>query len=430
MDPVKVDQPEFGKRLRARRMAGGLSQKDIAGGVVAPSYISLLENGERVPTLDVVVHLAAALDTTPGDLLGDESWDSLTPAKQGGHNRIVDRFEARRLVAMGDFARAKKMLEERRSALGKSGDREQYLELGIELSGVLAALAMQAERLELLDELTALPEVRAAVEIQVSLAIDRVATLRELGRLWDARVAGYGTMTVLEQSDIRGGADHVRLLGVLVSILCELGEFDTARPLLTEMLAIADGLGPDAAPGVLGRGHWAAGMAYARMGEFDLARDHLARARATLSYAAMPTSDWLRFCRSTVSILLDAGDLAQAAEWLEVTELTARLTGSVVEQTAAARERARYELASGNPAAAAELFGAVTSGKNALTGLDLVTAQVGYSDALAQLGRYDEAVDLLRRTAVQSERLGSFRHAAEAWRRIDQLRESADRPRS
>ncbi|WP_409492260.1 helix-turn-helix domain-containing protein [Amycolatopsis sp. cmx-11-12] len=425
---MKVDQPEFGKRLRARRTAGGLSQKDIASGVVAASYVSLLENGERMPTLDVVVHLASALGTTPGDLLGDESWDRLVPAAaQPGPSRIVDRFEARRLVAMGDFARARKLLEERRAALRTAGDREQYLELGIELSGVFAALGMQAERLELLDELTALPEARAAAAIQVSLAIDRVATLRELGRLWDARVAGYDALTLLEKSaDVRGGTDHVRLLGVLVSVLCELGEFETARPALADMLATADALGPDATAGVLGRAHWAAGMAYAKMGEADHARDHLGRARSTLSYAAMSTSDWLRFSRSTVSILLDAGDVGQAREWLEVTELTARLTGTAFEETAATRERARYELASGNPEAAAELFGAVTEGENALTGLDLVAALIGRSDALAQLGRADEAVELLRATALRSEQLGSFRHAAEAWRRIDQLRQSAD----
>ncbi|MFC7617417.1 helix-turn-helix domain-containing protein [Actinokineospora soli] len=67
---VGIRQPEFGQRLRRLRLAKGLSQRDVAGTVVNPSYISLLESGARVPTLEVVMQLAAALEVAPEDLAG------------------------------------------------------------------------------------------------------------------------------------------------------------------------------------------------------------------------------------------------------------------------------------------------------------------------------------------------------------------------
>jgi transcriptional regulator with XRE-family HTH domain len=56
--------------LRARRIAAGLRQADLAemAGVTQP-YLSLLEGGERTPGLAVLCRLAGALGCTAGDLM-------------------------------------------------------------------------------------------------------------------------------------------------------------------------------------------------------------------------------------------------------------------------------------------------------------------------------------------------------------------------
>ena len=51
--------------LRKRRTKAGLSQEALAFEAgVHPTYISLLERGQRNPTLNVIALLARALDTT------------------------------------------------------------------------------------------------------------------------------------------------------------------------------------------------------------------------------------------------------------------------------------------------------------------------------------------------------------------------------
>ena len=63
---------KFGKVIRRRREAAGLSQEDLAEEAgLHRTYISLLERGLRTPTIEVVRQLAEALDTTMASLMGE-----------------------------------------------------------------------------------------------------------------------------------------------------------------------------------------------------------------------------------------------------------------------------------------------------------------------------------------------------------------------
>src|SRR5271165_4557554 len=53
--------PTLGQRLRALRVERGLSQADLAGDLVSPSYVSLIESGRRSPERDVLEGLARKL---------------------------------------------------------------------------------------------------------------------------------------------------------------------------------------------------------------------------------------------------------------------------------------------------------------------------------------------------------------------------------
>ena len=52
----------LGQRLRALRKERGLSQSDLAGDLVSPSYVSLIESGQRSPEREVLEGLARKLD--------------------------------------------------------------------------------------------------------------------------------------------------------------------------------------------------------------------------------------------------------------------------------------------------------------------------------------------------------------------------------
>jgi transcriptional regulator with XRE-family HTH domain len=61
---------EFGRRVRARRKALGISQEALAARAgIHRNYQGSVERGERNIALVNILRLAAALDTDPGTLL-------------------------------------------------------------------------------------------------------------------------------------------------------------------------------------------------------------------------------------------------------------------------------------------------------------------------------------------------------------------------
>src|SRR3954467_2028418 len=62
----------FAERLRDQRRAAGLSQTELAGDGLSPSYISLLESGRRRPSPAVASLLAANLGRSTSQLLEGE----------------------------------------------------------------------------------------------------------------------------------------------------------------------------------------------------------------------------------------------------------------------------------------------------------------------------------------------------------------------
>lgn len=57
-------------RIERRRREAGLSQKELASMAdVTQSTISMIENGDRTPSLAVITRLAAALRCTVDDLI-------------------------------------------------------------------------------------------------------------------------------------------------------------------------------------------------------------------------------------------------------------------------------------------------------------------------------------------------------------------------
>lgn len=80
----------FGRVLRAERLAEGVSQEQLAfdAGLDRP-YISLLELGQRSPSLDTLVALCRALKVTLSELAG--RIEAEMAAHSGVTTRILDQ---------------------------------------------------------------------------------------------------------------------------------------------------------------------------------------------------------------------------------------------------------------------------------------------------------------------------------------------------
>jgi len=67
------------ERLRERREQHGLSQATVAEAVnVNPSYIGLLERGERTPSLEVLLALCESVGLHPSELFSETRPDPTT----------------------------------------------------------------------------------------------------------------------------------------------------------------------------------------------------------------------------------------------------------------------------------------------------------------------------------------------------------------
>lgn len=66
----KIDAAALGRAIRLYRVARDMSQLDLAAKTgLTSGYLSKLERGHDVPTLETLADVADALGTTPGRLL-------------------------------------------------------------------------------------------------------------------------------------------------------------------------------------------------------------------------------------------------------------------------------------------------------------------------------------------------------------------------
>lgn len=72
--PHYDDPVELGRRLQDARGAAGLSQRELAFPGCSAAYISRIEQGERVPSLQVLRELARRVGITEGLLARGEEW--------------------------------------------------------------------------------------------------------------------------------------------------------------------------------------------------------------------------------------------------------------------------------------------------------------------------------------------------------------------
>ena len=67
---MELDYKEIGKRIARRRKELGLRQAQVcekAG--INDKYLSCIERATSIPSLDVIVRLSLALDTTPNEFI-------------------------------------------------------------------------------------------------------------------------------------------------------------------------------------------------------------------------------------------------------------------------------------------------------------------------------------------------------------------------
>ena len=417
----------LGQRLRALRVERGLSQAELAGDLVSPSYVSLIEADRRSPEHDVLTGLAHRLGcsalyletgTVPEEI--NEQRLQLKFAEialaNGELDEAHDRFRAMSLQASSEIRHGASWgLARTEEALGNLHEALTHLEAL--LDGARAGEPGAPGLLDLLIGRCRIYRLAGDFARSIEVGEDAVREVRELG--------------------LEGTEDEIRLAASLVASYFSRGDMFSAQHLVSRVIERAEKLGTRQAQGAA---YWNASVVAAARGQLTDALDLASKTLALLAEASPDAS--LAGMRITCAWLLlrcdpprlDEADamLTRAHDILVPLAFSPHLSNCETEMARSALLRGDFDAAVNiasqaitrcAEAGAAEgenakvvgglaliMSGRVEEGaaqaadgaeRLATMGAQLEAAQAwrDLAEALIRAGRADQAVDALRRAA-------------------------------
>lgn len=399
------DAHEVGRRLREARVAAGLSQRGLAFEGCSPAYISRLEAGERVPSLQLLRKIAAKLGADENYLATGVKLERCRP------QLLVDADVALRL---DDLALA----EELYGQAWKTGDARARAEA----LGGLGRLAFRRG-----DTVGAIESIEEALAADPSLRLTAPGLLDTLGRAYATSGQPEAAIGVFERAladaGDRGDALEERRFGVLLAnALIDSGNYGRAEEVLGAALAR---LGDDDDPVVRARVLWSQSRLHSLKGDQDIAAVY---ARRTLDLLELTEDTQYRARAYHLLGYIELGR-GRPAEALESVRKAIAIVGDstgTVEQAQFRLEQARALAQLGEREEAAAEAMAVAALLNEADPHDAARCYVLIGDVFADLGDRARALELYE---LGAELLGDRRsaHASLAYERLAKLLEEEGR---
>jgi transcriptional regulator with XRE-family HTH domain len=396
----------LGQRMRALRVERGLSQAELAGDLVSPSYVSLIEADRRSPEREVLTGLAHRLGCSALYL------ESGMLPEEISEQRLQLKF-AEIALANGDLDEA----HNRFRALSLQASSEIR-------HGAISGLAQTEEALgnlhEALTHLEALLEPARAGEPGapglLTLLIARCRIYRLAGDFAHSIEVGEDAVREVRELGLEGTDDEIRLASSLVGCYFARGDMFSAQHLVSRVIERAERLGSRQAQG---SAYWNASLVAAARGQLTDALELASKALALLAEAAPDSS--LAAMRIAYAWLLlrcepprlDEADalLARAHELLSDLSFGPHLANCETEMARSALLRGDFDLAvriAGRAIERCEEAGAAEGAHaKVVTGLALIMS-----------GRPDEGAALAAEAAERLATMGSQLEAAQAWREL------------
>jgi tetratricopeptide (TPR) repeat protein len=419
--------PTLGQRLRALRIERGLSQADLAGDLVSPSYVSLIESDRRSPERDVLDGLARRLGCSTLFLESGVAPEELN--------------EQRLRLQFAEIARMNGSLNEARGQFNEllhlaSGEIRHEAAWG--LARTEEALGSLHEAVAHLDALLDAARIgEPGTPGLLTLLNARCRIYRKAGDFSRSIEVGEAALREVRELGLEGTEDEIRLASTLVGSYWARGDMFSAQDLASRVIERAEKLNSREAQG---NAYWNASMVAAARGQLNLALELAAKTLALLAESA-PTQN-LAAMRVTYAWLLlrceppriDEAEalLGRAHEVFTALSIASYLANCETEM-------ARCALLRGNLDEAAEIAGRAMA-RCADGSPHLAQPRLLSGLALTLSGRPEEGIALVTRAADLMDTLGSGKDAALAWRElaealiqigrseqaIDALRKAAD----
>ncbi len=263
-----IDPAVLGARVRAARIAAGLTQKELGGDDVTVSYVSRIESGTRRPEPRVLTALVGRLGQTVDDVLTG------SPGPEAEALRVDVDF-AELSLELGDAKEAAARLDEILADEAVHGTREG-----------LRARMLRARAYEVTGDLDgaiiALESLLAddAGEQGVACGIALSRCYRETGDLTRAIQTGEAMLTRLNDSGLTVGDEVVQLTVTVAAAYFERGDTHHAVRMCRRATDAADRFGSARAKA---SAYWNASVMEERRGAVAAAVPLAERALALLS---------------------------------------------------------------------------------------------------------------------------------------------------
>jgi tetratricopeptide (TPR) repeat protein/DNA-binding XRE family transcriptional regulator len=371
-----------GQRLREARHAAGLTQRDLSFAGCTAAYVSRIEAGARIPSLQIVHEFAKRLGVTP---------EYLATGRPAAGGVTSDLLEAEVALRLGDERRAAELYE---TALDDADSPAALAQAQLGLGRLALRRGDIREGVALLEQALDSAELAPG---------DASAAANALGR-------GYVSLSRFDDAfglfgrfldAARAREDHfdqIRFAVLLANTYIDHGDYARAHSTLGEVLDTARRTGD---PMLRASLYWSQSRALLSEGEPDRAADYAQLAIATLK-ASEQTLEAARALLLLAYIENDRGNPEAALELVDEGEPIVAAAGEATDEAMFAVERARALSALGEGEEAVELLLGVMPRLNAAAPKDAARAYSAVADVFRRQGDTARALELYELAVEQA----------------------------
>jgi tetratricopeptide (TPR) repeat protein len=403
-----VDDPAaVGRRLRDARERAGLSQRQLSFEGCSPAYISRIEAGERIPSLQLLREMGRRLGVSEDWLATGLDRDVLSEDRTLLDAEIALRFN--------EIDVAEELYAKALEAAATNAERAR----------ALAGMGQIA--FERGDPRRAVENLEQALALSGTEAADQPSLADTLGRAYatldDVEPAIRLFRQSLERANERKNSPEAVRFGVLLAnAYIDKGEFEEADTVLKRTVEQADNARD---PLFRARIYWSLSRFHALQNEPGLAARHARKALELLELTEHTTYA-ARAHHLLAHVELDRGEAAEALRLLDRGLPLVEESGNKVEQALFQLEKARALVKLGRSAEATRI---AQDSAELLEEASPVDAGRGYTvvaDVYEQLGDRDKAIEVYEHAAALLS-VSPSRYVLEVYAKLADLLEAEGR---
>lgn len=249
-----ADPAQLGARIKAARVAAGLTQPQLAGADASVAFLSRIETGQRRPSAELIETLAGRLGVTVDFLVIGEGWE-----------------EARRLELQLDHAELSLVGGDAGVALDLARGALEATTLAAVPGGQTRARYVEAAALDALGD----PSATAAFESLLAPGVEQAIRLKSataLCRIWRERGHFERAVSVAKaelgdmESEVIGTEEGIRLVVTMAAALFVSGHTFEAAELCDRAIVESERL---SSPVARASAYWNASMIRAEAGDIS-----------------------------------------------------------------------------------------------------------------------------------------------------------------